>query len=51
MHSDPVGQNGGVELTAKQRADWDRSGWLVARDAFTEAEFTAIDVASREVES
>lgn len=51
MHSDLVGQNGGVDLTAKQRADWDRSGWLVVRDAFTEVEFSAIDVAVREVES
>ena len=51
LRSDPVGQTEAVMLTARQQADWKRSGWLVAHDAFTDAQLTEIDAAAREVES
>ena len=51
LRSDPVGQTASVMLTARQQADWKRSGWLVMQGAFTDAELTEIDAAAREVES
>lgn len=38
-------------LSPAQKTDWDTSGWLVIRDAFTDTQVAEIDAAAREVES